>query len=410
MEKLLDKFASLIIKVGVNLQPNQPLLINAPIEAAQLVRKVVKEAYLANSVKVIVNWSDAETSKEELLYASVESLQTIPGGFVERYQYLIENNAALLSITSPNPGLMKDVDPKKAQAQQMAVSEVMKPFRNYSMNNQGQWCVVAYPNEVWAKKVFPDLDAKAATKKLLDAILAASHVTEDNDPVAEWKELNENMTKRNQKLNDLNFVSLHFKNSLGTDLEVGLVENHIWAGGKETAKNGAIFNPNIPTEENFCMPHNLKTQGRVVATKPLNYQGKLIENFVLDFKDGKVVNYTAEKEIEALKNLIEFDEGSSRLGEVALIPYDSPINAMNILFYNTLFDENASCHLALGASYQTTNLKGAEAMTKEELIKAGSNFSMTHVDFMFGSRDMEVYGTKHNGEVVKIIENGNFII
>ena len=409
-EILLQKFANLIVKSGINVKQDQIVLIKAPIASVELVRHLVKEAYLNGALKVMIDWSDDETSKNEYEFAPVKGLTIIPGGVIERMHYLVDQNAALISITSPNPGLMKDLDPAKIQAVQRVYSKATTFFKEYTMSNKGQWCVVAYPNPSWAKRVFPDLPVAEAEKALLEAILKASHVTLDNDPVKEWEKLNKDMEERNKKLNDLNFVSLHFKNSLGTDLEVGLVENHIWAGGAEIAANNQVFNPNIPTEENFCMPHNKKTNGKVVATKPLNYQGKLIDEFYLEFKNGKVVNYHAKKENEALQSLVNFDEGSCRLGEVALIPYDSPINKMNILFYNTLFDENASCHLALGASYTTTNLKGAENMTEEELEQNGSNSSMTHVDFMFGSRDMEVIGTTHSGEKVKIIENGNFII
>ena len=409
-EILLEKFANLIVKSGINVKEKQIVLVKAPIAAAELVRYIVKEAYLNKALKVMIDWSDDITSKNEYQYASIEGLTTIPGGMLERMHYLVDQNAALISITSPNPGLMKDLDPTKIQAVQRVYSKATTFFKEYSMANKGQWCVVAYPNPNWAKKVFPNLGEDEAVEALLDAILKASHVTLDNDPIADWEKLNKDMATRNKKLNDYNFVSLHFKNSLGTDLEVGLVEDHIWAGGAEEAGNKQIFNPNIPTEENFCMPHNKKTNGKVVATKPLNYQGKLIDNFYLEFVSGKVVNFYAEKENEALEGLVNFDEGSCRLGEVALIPYDSPINKMNILFYNTLFDENASCHLALGASYTTTNLKNAENMSPEELEERGSNSSMTHVDFMFGSRDMEVVGTTHDGKKIKIIENGNFII
>ncbi|MBQ8292323.1 MAG: aminopeptidase [Bacilli bacterium] len=408
-EVLIEKFAKVIVDKGVALQDGQMLVINAPLEAATLVKYIVKEAYLKNSKKVMVNFSDAEVNKQEQLYASQETLNELPDWAVARAHYIVDNGAASLSITSPKPGIMAGVDPMRMQIASRAIMPKMKFFRKYTMENEGQWCVVACPNEIWAKKVFPDLEVAEATEKLWEAILNASRVTLDNDPVAEWNEHNKALSSRNEILNNYNFVSLHFKNSLGTDLEIGLVENHIWAGGGEHSKKGVYFNPNIPTEENFCMPHNKKINGRVVATMPLNYSGKLIEDFYLDFKDGKVVAYDAKKELDALKSLIEFDEGSSSLGEVALISHNSPISNMNILFYNTLFDENASCHLALGASYTTTNLKDAEKYTEAELDALGSNQSNTHVDFMFGSSDMEVTGLTHDGKVVQIFKNGNFV-
>ena len=364
-EILIEKFAKVIVNIGVALQEGQMLVVNAPLEAATLVKYIVKEAYEAkHSKKVIVNFSDADVNKQEQLYASQETLNDLPDYAIERSKYIVENGAAMLSISSPKPGIMAGVDPTRMQIASRVIAPKMAFFRKYTMENEGQWCVVACPNE---------------------------------------------LTKRNEILNDYNFESLHFKNSLGTDLTIGLVENHIWAGGGEHSKKGVYFNPNIPTEENFCMPHNKKINGVVVATKPLNYGGKLIEDFSLTFKDGKVVEYDARKEKDALKSLIEFDKGSSSLGEVALISHDSPISNMNILFYNTLFDENASCHLALGASYTTTNLKDAEKYTEEELDALGSNQSHTHVDFMFGSSDMEVTGLTHDGKVVQIFKNGNFV-
>ena len=276
------------------------------------------------------------------------------------------------------------------------------------MGNKSQWCVVAYPTFAWAKKVFPKLSPKKAYNALLNKILEASRVTDTNDPVHDWEEHIMTLARHNKKLNEDNYKTLHFKNSLGTDLVVGLVKDHIWAGGAEKAKNGVIFCPNIPTEETFTMPHKYQVEGKVVATKPLNYQGKLIEDFYLVFKEGKVVEYKAGKEELALKNLLELDEGSSRLGEVALISDNSPISNTNILFFNTLFDENASCHLALGNAY-TMNIKNGTSLSEEELAALGYNKSLTHVDFMFGSPDMEIIGHKYDGTKVIIFKNGNFI-
>jgi aminopeptidase len=303
---------------------------------------------------------------------------------------------------------MSDVNPMKMMIAQKAANEKMSFLRKYTMSNGGQWTVIAAPNYEWAKKVFPDAKFSEVVDKLWDAILAASRVREDNDPVQEWTEHMERLAAHNKKLNEYNFQKLNFKNDLGTDLEVKLVENHIWGGGGEIAQNGVYFAPNIPTEETFSMPHKDGVNGKVVSTKPLNYSGKLIEGFWLEFKDGKVVKYHADKEEDALKSLLELDEGSSRLGEVALISHDSPISNTNILFYNTLFDENASCHLALGNAY-TMNIKDGHKLSEEELIKKGYNKSMTHVDFMFGSADMKVIGTTQDGKEVTVFEKGNFV-
>ena len=277
------------------------------------------------------------------------------------------------------------------------------------MGNKVQWTIIAAPNAVWAKKVFPHLEVDKAVEALWSAIFDASRVTEKNDPILEWEKHNKTLLAHNKILNDFNFKSLHFKNSVGTDVIVELVKDHVWAGGGEKATNNVYFNPNIPTEETFSMPYKWGTNGRVVATKPLNYQGKLIEDFWLEFKDGKVIAYDAKKEKGALTNLLDTDKGSSYIGEIALISHDSPISNTNILFFNTLFDENASCHMALGRAYPM-NVKNGVNIPIKELEKIGYNNSMVHSDFMFGSEDMEITGTKQDGTKVKVFEKGNFII
>ena len=407
--ELNNKFAKLIINVGINLQPRQGLVINAPIEAVELVREIVKVAYEKKTSNVYINWSDGLVNKTVLQNAEVEDM-LVTDWELAKMHHIVDKGFAMLSITSPNPGLMAGVDMTRSQQANIQNAPKMMFARENTMNNHTQWCVVAYPNKVWAKKVFPELSEDEALEKLYNAILDASHVTPTNDPVNDWNKLNEEMTKRNEILNSYDFESLHFENSLGTNLEIGLVDNHIWAGGGEFSTKGVFFNPNIPTEENFCMPHNKKINGKVVSTKPLNYNGKLIEDFWIEFKDGKAVNFDARTSREALEQLINFDEGSSSLGEVALVPYYSPISLSNILFYNTLFDENASCHLALGAAYVGTNLKDGIKYSEEELKGKGVNISNTHVDFMFGSSCMNIIGTKKDGTKVVIFKDGNFVI
>lgn len=409
MNEKLRKYAELIVKVGVNIQEDQILAINSPVECKEFTRMIVEEAYKAKAKYVLVRWSDDIVNKSFFTYASDEVIGEVPNFAVEQLKFIVENNAAVISISAPSPGLLKDIDPKKLQLNAKATSEKTTFYRKHMMSNSSQWCVVAYPTSAWAEKVFPEVkDDKERVEKLLDAILSASRVTDDNDPVQAWQEHMDTLARHNEMLNNYNFEKLHFKNSLGTDLEVGLVEGHIWGGGGEYSKNGVYFAPNIPTEETFTMPHRLKVNGKVVATKPLNYQGKLIEDFYLVFKDGKVVEYKAKKEEDALTNLLNLDEGSRHLGEVALISHDSPISNMNILFYNTLFDENASCHLALGNAY-TMNIQNGNDLTEEELEAKGYNKSMNHVDFMFGSADMEIVGTRHDGTKVTIFKNGNFV-
>lgn len=408
-EILLDKLANLSVQVGANVQKDQVVVVNGPTEAKEIVRKVVEHAYQAGAKKVIVNWRDDYASKMAVEYQDVETLQDIPQYAIDKFKYLVDNGACVISIVSPIPGLNKGLDPKKQQAQAVASSKALNFYREHMMGNRSQWTIIAASNQVWAEKVFPNKKGVQAVEALWDAIFQASRVTENNDPVKDWKDHNARLIKHNKILNDFQFKSLHFTNDLGTDLTVELVKNHVWSGGQEEATTGTIFNPNIPTEENFTMPLKTGVNGIVVATKPLDYQGNLIEDFWLEFKDGKVVNYDAKEGKENLKNLIEFDEGSSYLGEVALISYDSPISNANILFYNTLFDENASCHLALGRAYPM-NIQGGTEMSKEELEKHGSNNSMAHVDFMFGSKDMNIIGQTHDGKKVQIFKDGNFVI
>ena len=408
-KETLQKYADLAVRIGANVQPNQLLVINGSVTDYEFIRMCTNSAYEAGAKEVIINWSDEQVALATYMNASLETLCEVPQWSIDKAQWTQDNGAAFLHVISDTPGLMKSVDPHKMQSAQMARMKKTAHLQKYTMNNEGQWSIVALPSAGWAKIVFPDLDEDAAVEKLMDAILMSSRVSDDNDPVEEWKKHNHEVTEHSRILNEHNFKFLHFKSETGTDLTVELVKNHVWAGGCEETTKGVIFNPNIPTEENFCMPYKYGVNGKVVATKPLNYQGKLIENFWIEFKDGKAISYGAEKEADTLKNLIEFDEGSAYLGEVALISYDSPINNTGILFYNTLFDENASCHLALGRAYPM-NVKNGTSMSDEELKAAGANSSMTHVDFMFGSRDMHITGTKENGETVVLFDHGNFII
>lgn len=408
-KETLRKFARLAVCSGANVQKGQLLVIRGCPQDYEFIRMCTEEAYKAGAKEVLVNWSDEMINLYNYQYCDVETLSNIPQWSLDKTKWIQDNGACMLHVLSETPGLLKEIDPCKLQEVQMAQLKATAQFQKYTMNNEGQWSIVALPSKGWAKKVFPDLEEEEAVEKLMEAILMSSRVTDDNDPVEEWKKHNDAITAHSRILNEHNFKALHFKNSLGTDLTVELVKNHVWAGGCEYTTKGILFNPNIPTEENFCMPYKYGVNGKVVATKPLSYQGKLIDGFSIEFKDGKAVAWHADKEEDSLSNLINLDEGSAYLGEVALISYDSPINNTGILFYNTLFDENASCHLALGSAYPM-NVKGGTSMSDEELKAAGANKSMTHVDFMFGSEDMHVVGIKENGEEVVIFERGNFSI
>ena len=407
--ELLEKYAKLIVEVGVNVQKDQLVVINSSTETRELARLIAKAAYNVGAFQVKVEWNDAYVSRTGYDGMSIEALEEIPEWVIDKNKYFIKKGGCVISITSPIPGVNEGADSLKMQKSGIARMKALKFIQDYMMGNGTQWCVVAAPNNVWAKKVFPELEEHDAYEALWDAILKASRVTESNDPIKEWEEHNKRLLSHNKILNDFQFDSLHFKNNLGTDLNIKLVDNHIWAGGGENSTKGIYFNPNIPTEENFTMPYKYGVNGKVYATKPLNYQGNLIEDFWLEFKDGKVINYDAKKQLETLKRLLEFDEGSTYLGEVALLSYDSPISNTNILFLNTLFDENASCHLALGRAYPM-NVVGGTKMTHEELVAVGSNQSMVHSDFMFGSQDLLVEGTQKNGNKVVIFKDGDFVI
>ncbi|MDF1495545.1 aminopeptidase [Caproiciproducens sp. CPB-2] len=408
-EEILRKYARLAVCMGVHVQPGQMLVLTSSVECAYFTRLCVEEAYRAGAGEVLVLWNDEAVTKLALQQESTETLARIAPWKIEQKRNCIDQKCCFLYVESATPGLLAGIDGKKLQTVRMAKETAFEPFEYYTMANYGQWSIVAIPTVPWAKKVFPDLSGEKALAALWDAVLTSVRITEDNDPVAEWERHNEELSHHCELMNGFRFKSLHFKNGLGTDLTVGLVKDHIWAGGCDRAKNGAVFNPNMPTEEVFTMPDKYRVDGRVYATKPLSYQGKLIENFHLDFQDGKVIGFQAEKEEDTLKNLIGFDEGSCYLGEVALIPYDSPISRLGILFLNTLFDENASCHLALGASYPD-NLKNGAELKREELEKLGSNYSKIHCDFMFGSADMEITGTTWAGKQIAVFRNGNFII
>ena len=408
-EGLLKKYASLAVRTGINIEKGQLLVIRASVKDHEFVELCVKEAYEAGAGKVSVVWNDENISHMSYEYETTESLSFVPDWVVERTRYQQERGAAFLTIDSETPGLMADIDQDKLQTVRLEYMKRMKPFQAYTMNNIGQWCIIALPSKKWAKKVFPEKGEDEAVDALWEAILQAVRINEDNDPVAEWKAQDEELMRHCKLLNEYNFDRLHFVSELGTDLYVGLVKDHVWSGGGNYSKSGTFFNANIPTEEVFCMPDRNRVDGKVFASKPLSHAGKVIEDFWFSFKDGIVIDYGAKKEKDALTKLLDTDEGSRHLGEVALISYDSPISNQNILYFNTLFDENASCHLALGRCYPE-NIKGGEEMSEEELLSHGGNQSMNHVDFMFGTKEMRVTGIENDGTEVEIFRNGNFVI
>lgn len=410
MNNRLKKYAQLAIVKGVNLQKGQMLIINTSIDAIALTREVVEAAYGVGAKEVIVNYRDEYVTKSHYKHQEVETLCNVRQWQIDSKLDYLKEGACILHIISEVPGVYKDVDASKISKARLALAKANKEIQEYTMLNRTQWSIVAAPNKEWAMQVFPEFEGceEGAVEELWERILSAVHVEEDNDPIQEWTDLNARFKKNEKILNDYNFQSLHFTNSLGTDLVVNLVNNHIWAGGSEKTVGGVEFNPNMPTEEIFTMPERCGVHGKVVASKPLLYNGTLIQNFYFEFKDGKVIDHGAEEGLSTLSELVNFDEGSSHLGEVALVPHDSPISNSGILFLNTLFDENASCHLALGDAYPM-NLKGGVSMSQDELSNAGANHSMAHVDFMFGSEDMKIVGTTKSGEEIAVFENGNFV-
>ncbi len=407
-EKMYDKLAELLVKKGANVQKGQPVVINASVRDAAFIEKVVRYAYEAGAKYVSVEWNDSKISKMAYQYQSKETLAEIPQWMYDKRKYQQDGGVCYISVASGKPGEMVDVDGDKIRTANMAFYSKMADLMTYTMNNEGQWTIAGVPSVEWAKVVFPDLPDDEAFEKLGDAIFAVTRVSEDNDPIADWNEHDKELIEHAKKLNEYNFEKLHFTSELGTDLYVGLVKNHIWVGGGCTTPKGVYFDPNMPTEEVFCMPLKTGTNGIVYASKPLSYNGKVIKDFWLRFEDGKVTDYDAKEEKEALKTLLDFDEGSRYLGEVALVPYDSPVSNSGILFFNTLYDENAACHLALGRPYPE-NVKGGEEMSKEELAACGANDSMQHNDFMFGTKEMDIDGIKEDGTVVPVFRKGNFV-
>lgn len=407
-KELMDKYANLIVKVGINIQKGQPLVINAPVEGAEFVRLLAKHAYRLGATEVHVNWNDGELTRMKYENAPMEVFENFPKWYADGLEDYAEKGAGFISISAQDPYLLKGIDPKKIAANNKSSSMALKNYYKYTMNDLNAWCVMSIPTKAWAKRVFPDVPEDDAVEKLWDAIFKATRMYED-DPVAAWEEHLRNIEKRVNFLNEKSFKKLYYKSSNGTDLTVELPEGHIWAGGGGKNAKDVFFVANMPTEEVFTMPHKYGVNGVVHSTKPLNYGGNLINNFNLTFKDGKVVDFKAEEGYDVLKDLLELDEGAKRLGEVALVPYDSPISQANIIFYNTLFDENASCHFAFGKAYPT-NLKGGTEMNEEELDKAGVNDSLTHVDFMVGDKDLSIIGETKDGERIQIFENGNWAL
>lgn len=406
-EEKLKKYAKLIIEVGVNIQKGQYLMISSPIEGAYFARELVTCAYEAGAKRVYVDYQDEELTKITYRHASEEALEEYPKWKADANTSLAEKGAAFISISASNPDLLKDIDPNKITIAQKAANKALAKYRRYISNSDIPWCVASIPTKGWAMKVFPDMDEQKALDTLWEKIFEVSRMNED-DPVKAWKEHTKSLERRSEYLNSKKVKELHFK-ATGTDLKVKLPKNHIWAGGGEYSRKGIYFVANMPTEEVFTAPHKYGVEGKLTATKPLSYGGNLIENFTIYFEKGKVVNYSAEQGYPMLQKLIETDEGACYLGEVAIVPHSSPVSASNTIFFNTLFDENASCHFAFGSSYQI-NIKGGENMTDEDLEEAGLNTSLIHIDFMVGTADMHIEAVDDTDNTFDILKDGEWCI
>jgi len=401
----LEKLAEVAIKVGLQLQSGQDLLITAPVAAMPLVRLITREAYKAGAGLVSTFYADEEATLARYEYGHDASFDRAANWLYEGMAKAFSSNTARLAIAGDNPMLLSDQDPAKVARASRANSAAYKPALEKISNFDINWNIVSYPNPSWAKLVFPNDPEAIAVAKLAKAIFAASRV-DVVDPIAAWAEHNANLRKRSEWMNGQRFSTLHFQGP-GTDLKVGLADGHEWHGGASTAKNGITCNPNIPTEEVFTTPHALRVEGHVSSTKPLSHQGTLIDNIQVRFEGGRIVEAKATRGEEVLNKVLDTDEGARRLGEVALVPHSSPISASGILFYNTLFDENASCHIALGQCYSKCFLDGA-SLSQEQIKAQGGNSSLIHIDWMIGSDKVDVDGIKPDGSRVPVLRKGEW--
>ncbi|WP_136605844.1 aminopeptidase [Paenibacillus dokdonensis] len=404
-EDKLNNYAELAVKIGANVQPGQTLVVSAAIDAAELVRLIVKKAYEAGANFVKVNYTDEVVTRLRYDLAPEESFLVPPTAQAREWTELAEQNAAFLTVISSNPDLLKGVSPERIASNQRTFGQAMAKYRQYQQSDKMSWTGVAFPSPDWAAKVFPDAPKEEQVAKLWDAIFHAVRADQE-DPIGAWHKHIDTLQAKSDELNSKKYQKLHFV-APGTDLTIELPVGHIWAQAGSVNEQGTTFVANIPTEEVFTAPRKNGVTGYVSSTKPLSYGGNIIDRFKLTFENGRIVDFTAEEGQDTLARLIGMDEGSHYLGEVALVPFHSPISQSNILFLTTLFDENASCHLAIGSSY-AFNLEGGKTMSEEELAAHGMNASITHVDFMFGSPEMNITGITHDGKEESIFVNGNW--
>ena len=405
-QKQLQNYARLAVRIGVNLQKGQELVVSIPVECAEFARLVTKEAYDAGAKRVKIKWADDTIARLNMERQDIETVQEIPQYVIDEAHYEVDNRVAFMFISAADPELYLGIDMAKIKAAQMARIKALKFSGEARSANVCRWTIVSLPTEKWAKKIFPNERASVAIERLWEAILCTSRV--DDDPIAAWERHNADLAKRCEYLNSLGITELKYKAGNGTDLVVGLIPDGIFMGGGENAQgSGIYFNPNIPSEEVFTSPMKGKAEGIVYSSRPLCCNGALIENFWIRFEGGKAVEVGAQKNENVLRELIAMDENAGYLGECALVPYSSPIRESGLLFYNTLFDENAACHLALGRGF-TNLLRGYENMSEDEAHAAGINDSIVHEDFMIGTADMSIIALTRDGKEVPIFENGEW--
>jgi aminopeptidase len=404
----MEEYARLLIEVGVNLKPGEPLVISAPVEGVEFVRLMARRAYELGCTDIHMNWTDDVLTRLKYENAPIEVFENFPRWMAEPLEEYAKKGGKFIYISAEDPQLLQGIDTRKISAFNKSSGIALKEYRNYTMNDINSWCVASIPSERWAQRLFPEIDKNEAVEKLWNSIFEATRMNTEN-PVDAWKEHMRILGIKVSYLNDKKFSVLHYTSDNGTDIMVELPEGHIWAGGSSINAKGDEFVANMPTEEVFTLPSKYGVNGVVYSSKPLNYGGNLIENFSLVFEKGKVVDFEAEKGQELLAEMMDMDEGSSYLGEVALVPNSSPIQKAGILFLNTLFDENAACHLALGKAYPTC-IAGGVDMNDEELEAHGVNDSLNHEDFMIGTNDLSIVGITSYGEEIEIFRDGEWVV
>ncbi|MDF2681245.1 MAG: peptidase [Brevibacillus sp.] len=404
-EQHMHKYAELVIKVGVNLQPGQVLYLGAPLECAEFVRIIVRKAYEAGATYVQVVWDDDAVTRARFEYASDESFHYYPQWIASSMEQLAESGGALLQIDVPNPELYAGIANAKVSAARLAAAKARQKYLGYVRSNKLSWCLINAPTQAWADKAFPELPYPERIQALWEAVFHMTRV-DQKDPVSTWQQHIQSLKSLCGKLNEKQYKKLHYKGP-GTDLTVELIDHHVWAGGSSLNQAGVEFIANVPTEEVFTMPQRLGTNGTVASSMPLILSGTIVDRFSLTFQDGKVTDFSAEVGYDTLKSFLETDDGARYLGEVALVPHDSPISNLNRIFYNTGVDENASCHFALGSAYPFT-LEGGTGLSKEELLERGANVSMVHEDFMIGSDQLDIDGELADGTVEPLLRRGNW--